>query len=106
MEVAALIIFAVNFIRERSPQFGPKSENSILLGCLFVAVGIWVEKGMGLIIPGFVPTPLGDIVEYTPSLVETLVCAGIWAFGALIFTLLAKVCIGILSGKVKARHAH
>ena len=31
------------------------------------------EKGMGLVIPGFIPSPLGDLVEYTPSMVETLV---------------------------------
>ena len=34
-------------------------------------LGIWIEKGMGLIIPGFVPTPLGEIVEYSPTLNET-----------------------------------
>lgn len=53
------------------------------LTCVLCIVGIWIEKGMGLVIPGFIPTPLGAIVEYTPSLNETLVCLGIWAFGLL-----------------------
>src|SRR3954469_476675 len=38
------------------------------LTCVLCIVGIWIEKGMGLVIPGFVPTPLGEVVEYTPSL--------------------------------------
>ena len=59
--------------------------------CLMAFVGIWIEKGMGLIVPGFVPSPLGDVVEYTPSLVELFICAGVWAFGVLVFTLLTKI---------------
>ena len=35
-------------------------------------VGIWIEKGMGLIVPAFVPTPLGEIVEYVPTLHEII----------------------------------
>jgi molybdopterin-containing oxidoreductase family membrane subunit len=54
-----------------------------------------------LIIPGFIPSPLGDIVEYTPSLIEALVCLGIWAIGGLIYTLLVKVAIGVLTGDLK-----
>ncbi|MEZ5581736.1 MAG: hypothetical protein R3F37_02185 [Candidatus Competibacteraceae bacterium] len=27
-------------------------------------MGIWIEKGMGLVVPGFIPTPLGEIFEY------------------------------------------
>ncbi|HWU36391.1 MAG TPA: cyclic nucleotide-binding domain-containing protein, partial [Candidatus Acidoferrum sp.] len=42
--------------------------------CVLCIVGIWIEKGMGLVIPGFIPTPLGEMVEYSPSLNETLVC--------------------------------
>lgn len=66
-------------------------------------LGIWIEKGMGLIIPGFVPTPLGDIVEYTPSLVEIEVCAGIWAFGLLLFTLMLKAVIPIETGDLRVK---
>jgi molybdopterin-containing oxidoreductase family membrane subunit len=64
-------------------------------------VGIWVEKGMGLIVPGFIPTPLGDLVEYTPSLIEILVSLGIWSFGALIFTMYGKVAIAIETGELR-----
>lgn len=71
------------------------------LAAVMVIVGVWIEKGMGLIIPGFVPTPIGEVFEYNPSLVEVLVSAGIWAFGALVFTLLAKVAIPVELGAMK-----
>ena len=81
------------------------------LACVVSFTGIWIEKGMGLIIPAFIPTPLGQIVEYTPTLNETLVCIGIWAFGLLLYTLMLKTAIPVLTGKlnfepkVKARSA-
>lgn len=70
--------------------------------CVIGFVGIWIEKGMGLIIPGFIPSPLGSIVEYTPSIYEILICLGIWSFGALLFVMMAKAALGILSGRIRA----
>ena len=72
------------------------------IACVALIVGIWIEKGMGLIVPGFVPSPLGEIVEYQPSLNETLVCVGIWAFGALMYSWMLHVAIPILRGDLCA----
>ena len=69
------------------------------LACVLAIVGIWIEKGMGLVVPGFIPTPLGEIVEYAPSLNETLVCFGIWAFGILCYTVMLRVAVPILQGR-------
>jgi molybdopterin-containing oxidoreductase family membrane subunit len=66
-----------------------------------LAIGVWVEKGMGLLIPGFVPSPLGEIVEYLPSTTETLVCFGIYCLGALVYTLFVKVAIAIQRGDLR-----
>lgn len=71
------------------------------IACVLVFVGIWIEKGMGLIVPGFVPSPLGQIVEYLPSLNETLICLGIWAVGALVYTWSLHVAIPILNGELR-----
>jgi len=70
------------------------------LTCVLCFVGIWIEKGMGLVIPGFIPTPLGAIVEYSPSLNETLICLGIWAFGLLCYTLFLRMAVPILQGRM------
>jgi hypothetical protein len=67
-------------------------------------VGIWIEKGMGMIVPAFIPTPLGEIVEYLPTLNETLVTLGIWAGGLLIYTILVRVTVPVLTGRLTHRH--
>lgn len=75
-----------------------KSLKYLDLACVLAIVGIWIEKGMGLVIPAFIPTPLGEIVEYLPTLNEWLICAGIWAFGMLLYTLFLKMTIPVLTG--------
>ncbi|MCO5167413.1 MAG: polysulfide reductase NrfD [Planctomycetes bacterium] len=66
------------------------------LTCIAAFVGIWIEKGMGLIVPGFVPSTLHEVVEYAPTLVEWQVTAGVWAFGLLVFTAAVKVALPAL----------
>jgi Ni/Fe-hydrogenase subunit HybB-like protein len=68
--------------------------------CVAMIVGIWIEKGMGLIVPAFVPSPIGELVEYVPTMNEILVCTGIWAFGLLIYTILVRVTIPVLYGEL------
>ncbi|MEZ6096816.1 MAG: hypothetical protein R3C03_21775 [Pirellulaceae bacterium] len=50
---------------------------------------------MGLVVPGFIPSTLHEVVEYSPSLVEWKVSAGIWAFGLMILTILLKLAITV-----------
>ena len=78
-------------------MINPLRHNPIYMNIAFVLiiVGVWIEKGMGLIVPAFVPTPIGEIYEYTPSLTEVMVSIGIWAFGFLLFTLLAKAALPV-----------
>ncbi len=75
-----------------------KSLKYLNIACVLAIVGIWIEKGMGLVIPGFIPSPLGEMVEYSPTLNETLVCIGIWAFGFLCYTIFLRMSIPILQG--------
>lgn len=70
----------------------------IACGLLFLA--IWIEKGFGLIVPGFIPGPWGKIAEYFPTLIEVGVTVGIWAMGAFIFSILARTGIAIEMGKL------
>ncbi|MEK6701948.1 MAG: sulfate reduction electron transfer complex DsrMKJOP subunit DsrP [Planctomycetota bacterium] len=77
-----------------------RSRGALNLACVMTIIGVWIEKGMGLVIPAFVPTPLGEIVEYTPTINELLVSIGIVAFGLLIFTILVRVTIPVLAGRL------
>ncbi|MBI4249403.1 MAG: polysulfide reductase NrfD [Elusimicrobia bacterium] len=70
------------------------------LACALAIAGIWIEKGMGMVVPAFIPSPLGEIVEYSPTLNEWLICAGIWAFGMLLYTTLLKMTIPVLTGQL------
>jgi molybdopterin-containing oxidoreductase family membrane subunit len=68
--------------------------------CVIAFIGIWIEKGMGLIIPGFIPSTLHEIVEYLPSNAEWKITAGIWAFGLLIYTVLLKIMASVMMKKI------
>ena len=71
------------------------------MACAFVITGVYIEKGMGLIIPGFIPDTLGEIYEYTPTMQEILVTIGIWASGALLYTFMLKLAIPVYTGKLR-----
>ena len=76
-----------------------KNHGTLALACAAVFIAIWVDKGLGLVIPGFIPSPLGEISEYTPTLIEILITMGVWAMGGLVLTLLFKVVLGVRQGK-------
>ena len=79
-----------------------RNQRLLIAACAVLFVGIWVEKGIGLVVPGFVPSPLGEIVEYTPSLVELGVTAGVWALGMFVLTVLVRVALPIELGDVRS----
>jgi Ni/Fe-hydrogenase subunit HybB-like protein len=74
--------------------------------CTMAFVGIWIEKGMGLVIPGEIPSPIGEFSQYVPSTIEIMNSVGIWAFGFFLLTLLLKGAAGILSGEVRHASRH
>ncbi len=55
----------------------------------------WIDKGMGLVVGGFVPNPFGRVVEYSPTAPELLITLGVYAIGALILTVLYKVAVSV-----------
>jgi len=82
----------------------PRTRNNFLTlnaACVMVTIGIYIEKGMGLAVPGFIPGALGEIYEYSPTMLEKTVTLSIWATGALIYTLLLKFAIPVYTGKLK-----
>ncbi|MEQ9399945.1 MAG: NrfD/PsrC family molybdoenzyme membrane anchor subunit [Longimicrobiales bacterium] len=87
--------------------FHPLRRNPAWLipACIMLFVSIWMEKGMGLVIPGFIPSPLGEVVEYMPTWVEFAVTAGIWAMGLFVFTVLVRVAVPIELGDVRSPRA-
>jgi Ni/Fe-hydrogenase subunit HybB-like protein len=72
------------------------------LGCALIFAGVYIEKGMGLVIPGMTPDTLGEIYPYQPTLVEWAVAVGIFGIGSLVYTVLVKVAVPILEGRFQA----
>lgn len=93
--IAFNVIAAALFLHPMAMQ----RMSVVVTACVITFVGVWIEKGMGLIVPGFIPSTLHEIVEYAPSLVEWQVTAGIWAFGLMIYTIELKVAIHIMGSK-------
>jgi molybdopterin-containing oxidoreductase family membrane subunit len=94
----------LNLLATAGLMIHPLRRNTrwLIPACIVLFVSIWIEKGIGLVIPGFVPSPLGEVVEYVPSLVELGVTAGIWATGLFVLTVLVKVAIPIELGEVRS----
>jgi molybdopterin-containing oxidoreductase family membrane subunit len=96
--LTAFVIFLIPATRRRF--------TTLNLGCLLIITGIWIEKGIGLIVPGFIPAPLGEVWEYAPTLIEILVAVGIWGMGLLILTVILRIVIPIELGEfTKAKAA-
>ena len=93
--VAAFILFLIPQTR--------KNFVTLNLGCLLIFSGVYIEKGMGLVIPGMTPDTLGEIYEYTPTINEWAVAIGVFGIGFLLFTVLVKIAVPIMSGAFRAK---
>ncbi len=89
--IAAFLLFLVPATR-RNPW-------TLNIGCALIWGGVYLEKGMGLVIPGMTPDTLGEIYEYFPSRNELMIAAGIFSVGFLLFTLMVKVATPIMLGE-------
>lgn len=72
-----------------------KNETSLAIGCVVIFAGTWIDKGLGMISGGFVPSPLHHVTEYAPTLPEIGITLGVYAAGFLVLTLLYKMAIGV-----------
>ena len=78
-----------------------KKPSTLFLGCVLIYMGTYIEKGIGLLVPGFTPDALGQINIYTPSSSELRIAAGVFAMGFLLFTVMIKVAVPIILGEFK-----
>jgi len=71
------------------------NETSLVVACAAVFGSLWIDKGLGMVIAGFVPSPLGDVVHYSPTAPELAISLAIWAAGLLIVTGLYKIALEV-----------
>jgi len=70
-------------------------EAMLAILCVAVIAAIWIEKGMAMIVTGFIPSPLGKITEYKPTLPEIAITLGVYAIGFLVLTVLYKIVLSV-----------
>ncbi len=71
------------------------SEKVLPIACVFVFVSLWIEKGITLVLTGFIPSPFNTITQYVPTPTEMSITLGVWALGFLILTILYKVALSV-----------
>jgi molybdopterin-containing oxidoreductase family membrane subunit len=93
MRISAIlaVVAAILLVNPRAR----KNEAILALACGATFISLWIEKGVGLVLGGFIPSPLEKIVEYTPTVPELLITLGIWAIGFLILTVLYKIAVSV-----------
>jgi molybdopterin-containing oxidoreductase family membrane subunit len=91
---ASMILMVVSIILLVNPVTR-KNETVLIVACITVFVGTWIDKGLGMISGGFVPNPLHHVNEYVPTLPEILIALAVWAIGFMVLTALFKIAVTI-----------
>ncbi len=91
---ASSILAAVSLALLVFPQIRRK-EGLLATACVTTFFSLWIDKGFGLVIGGFIPNMFGRVTEYWPTVPELIISAGVWATGALVLTVLYKVAIAV-----------
>jgi molybdopterin-containing oxidoreductase family membrane subunit len=69
--------------------------STLVLGLAAVFIACWLDKGLGLILGGFVPNSFEQVVEYVPTTNELAIVAGVFAVGGFVLTLLYRVVVAV-----------
>jgi molybdopterin-containing oxidoreductase family membrane subunit len=85
--ISAAVVLVIPKLRAR--------KGWLTAACVAVVVSIWIEKGLGMVVTGFVPSPLGKVTDYVPTLPEILITLGIYGMGALLVTGFYKMTLSL-----------
>ena len=91
---ASTILAAISLILLVFPSLR-RDEGKLAFACIAVFISLWIDKGFGLVVGGFVPNMFEGVTEYWPTLPETLIALGVWSIGFLILTVLYKIAIAV-----------
>jgi molybdopterin-containing oxidoreductase family membrane subunit len=92
---AFVVLFFVGMTLICYPKTRKENDLWLGIGCFSIFASFWLDKGIGFVLGGFVPTPTDEIVEYYPTINELFITIGIWATGFFILTILYKIAIGV-----------
>ena len=90
----SVTLAAVSLIMLITPKLR-NNENVLPVTCVIVFVSLWIDKGLGLIVGAFIPSSVGAVTEYAPTLPEISITLGIWALGFLMITVFYKIALSV-----------
>lgn len=87
VSIVALVLLIIPATRRK--------EDTLAVACIAVIVATWIDKGLGLVIGGFIPNPFNKVFEYWPTVPEVLITLGVWATGFFVLTIIFKIAVSI-----------
>ena len=72
-----------------------KNESLLAVACVAVVASLWIDKGLAMVVAGFVPSVLGGITDYIPTFPELMISLAIYALGLLCVTIFYKVALSV-----------
>lgn len=72
-----------------------RNEKKLKIACACVFFSMWLEKGLGLVVAGFIPNPFEQVREYSPTIPEIMIAIGVWATGFFVLTVLYKIATSV-----------
>ena len=91
---ASVVLAVISVVLLITPRYR-KNEKILAVTCVMVFLSLWIDKGLGLIVGGFVPTPLGHVTSYVPTVPEMSITLAIWALGCLMITVFYKITLSV-----------
>ncbi len=91
---ASVILAALSLVLLIVPRYR-HNERILAAACVVTFLSLWIDKGLDLIVGGFIPSPLEAVTEYTPTLPEIGIAIGVWAIGFLLITLFYKITLSV-----------
>jgi molybdopterin-containing oxidoreductase family membrane subunit len=93
----SMILAVISLVLLITPRYR-NNEKILAVTCGMVFLSLWIDKGLGVIVGGFVPSPLGHVTSYVPTLPEIAITLAIWAVGFLMITVFYKIALSVREG--------
>ena len=91
---SSAVLAIVSLVLLLTPKYR-KNEKILVWVCVAIFISIWIDKGLGMVVTGFIPTPLGKVVDYSPTAPELFISLAIWAIGFFIITVFYKITLSL-----------
>ncbi len=93
----SVILAVMSLVLLIAPRYR-ENEKVLAVACGMVFVSLWIDKGLATVVGGFMPTPLGHVTSYVPTLPEMSITLAIWGVGFLMITVFYKITLSVREG--------